>query len=236
DSVWWSVEDISGGSGNDVLTGDSSANVLSGGRGSDILNGSGGDDSLDGGAGRDLLDGGSGNDKLGSRDDESDEDRCGTGTDSVTGDYTDVVAADCEVRDLTAGPGGAPAPAQAVLDLVPATVRLTSAGKIRVRVNCHAGSGGCEGTLSAAILNGRASRRSLRAAALTPSAAGTRFELRAGESEVFKVKISRNGRRRVIRNRKANCRIRAVTESAGRKASATKTVVVKAPRKKKGRR
>jgi hypothetical protein len=240
DNVWWSVEDVTGGSGNDVLTGTSGPNTISGGPGNDTVNGSGGDDSLDGGAGRDVLDGGSGADRLSSRDDEADDDRCGTDTDTVSGDYLDVLAADCELRELTARPGILPVPGQAVLDLVPATVRLTAAGKIRVRVACPAGSVGCAGVLSAAVLNQREgrrrARRRLRTAGVRPSRSGTRFSLRAGESEVFKVKISRNGRRRVLRKRKAKCKIRAVTRSAGRSATATKTVVVKAPRKRKGRR
>jgi Ca2+-binding RTX toxin-like protein len=53
-------ENVYGGSGNDVLTGDDRNNVLRGEAGNDILNGGDGDDSLFGGAGNDTADGGNG--------------------------------------------------------------------------------------------------------------------------------------------------------------------------------
>ncbi|MGK9259421.1 calcium-binding protein [Sinorhizobium meliloti] len=53
-------ENVYGGSGDDVLTGDDRNNVLRGEAGNDILNGGDGDDSLFGGAGNDTADGGNG--------------------------------------------------------------------------------------------------------------------------------------------------------------------------------
>ena len=50
------IENITGGLGNDQLTGDGLANVLNGGAGNDTLTGNGGNDSLDGGAGVDTVD------------------------------------------------------------------------------------------------------------------------------------------------------------------------------------
>ncbi|WP_370631478.1 hypothetical protein, partial [Methylosinus sp. Sm6] len=50
------IENVTGGSGNDILKGDDLANVLPGGDGNDILKGDGGTDTLDGGAGVDALD------------------------------------------------------------------------------------------------------------------------------------------------------------------------------------
>ena len=47
------IENVTGGTGNDILTGDSLANVLSGGAGADVLQGAGGQDTLDGGDGVD---------------------------------------------------------------------------------------------------------------------------------------------------------------------------------------
>jgi hypothetical protein len=233
DNVWWSVEEIVGGAGNDVLAGGSAANLLAGGAGADTLTAAGGDDTLDGGPGRDVLDGGTGNDRLSSRDGEVDDDRCGSGVDSVTGDGQDLVAADCEARDLTTMPGGAaPASPAAVLDRVPAAVRMTRSGRIRIRLSCPVGSAGCEGVLSAAIMDARERALGVEAASIVRGSAVTRFSLRAGESKVMDVKISRNGRRRVLRDKKANCRVRAVTRSAGGgTTSARKTVVVKAPKK-----
>ena len=54
------VENLVGGYGNDVFTGDGQANLLDGFLGNDTLHGGGGDDVLMGGGGDDLLDGGAG--------------------------------------------------------------------------------------------------------------------------------------------------------------------------------
>lgn len=59
-----SVENLTGGTGADLLSGDSLANRLDGGNGHDTLRGGGGSDSLTGGAGDDHLFGGSGADLL----------------------------------------------------------------------------------------------------------------------------------------------------------------------------
>ncbi|MBI3350386.1 MAG: RTX toxin [Burkholderiales bacterium] len=59
-----SIENLTGGSGDDQLTGEASANTLIGGAGNDTLVGLAGNDKLDGGDGDDLLDGGSGADQL----------------------------------------------------------------------------------------------------------------------------------------------------------------------------
>jgi Ca2+-binding RTX toxin-like protein len=56
------VENLTGGSGNDTLTGNGSANVLAGSAGNDSLNGGGGADTLIGGAGIDTMTGGGASD------------------------------------------------------------------------------------------------------------------------------------------------------------------------------
>ncbi len=56
------VENVIGGSGNDLITGDGSANILNGGAGNDGINAEGGDDVVTGGAGNDLIDGDGGTD------------------------------------------------------------------------------------------------------------------------------------------------------------------------------
>jgi Peptidase M10 serralysin C terminal/Bacterial pre-peptidase C-terminal domain/Matrixin len=58
------IENGTGGSGNDIITGNSIANVLTGGAGNDILYGKEGNDTLIGGDGNDTLDGGAGMDKM----------------------------------------------------------------------------------------------------------------------------------------------------------------------------
>ncbi|MBB5223127.1 Ca2+-binding RTX toxin-like protein [Amaricoccus macauensis] len=59
-----SIENVQGGSGNDILIGDAANNVLSGNNGKDLLAGRIGNDGLFGGAGNDTLDGGDGTDIL----------------------------------------------------------------------------------------------------------------------------------------------------------------------------
>jgi Ca2+-binding RTX toxin-like protein len=57
-----SVENVSGGSGNDTLGGSAGNNILDGGSGNDRLSGANGNDTLIGGVGKDTLVGGMGND------------------------------------------------------------------------------------------------------------------------------------------------------------------------------
>jgi Ca2+-binding RTX toxin-like protein len=63
------IENVSGSTADDVLTGNSGANSLSGGDGSDTLSGGAGNDQQFGGTGDDLLTGGSGADALDGGDD-----------------------------------------------------------------------------------------------------------------------------------------------------------------------
>jgi Ca2+-binding RTX toxin-like protein len=62
DNVKTDVENVEGGSGNDVLIGGTANNVLNGGGGHDSLDGDAGNDTLDGAAGDDDLTGGAGTD------------------------------------------------------------------------------------------------------------------------------------------------------------------------------
>ncbi|TCR62257.1 ExeM/NucH family extracellular endonuclease [Bosea sp. BK604] len=59
-----SIENVIGGSGNDVISGDDLANRLDGGAGNDTLNGGAGGDLILAGAGNDTIDGGAGFDTL----------------------------------------------------------------------------------------------------------------------------------------------------------------------------
>ncbi len=58
------IENVSGGSANDTLTGNGQVNILNGGAGNDVLSGGFGNDDLNGGLGNDTLLGGSGDDTL----------------------------------------------------------------------------------------------------------------------------------------------------------------------------
>ncbi len=60
----WGIENVTGGGGNDFLSGNDVANTLQGGKGRDVLVGHGGSDRLLGDDDRDLLIGGAGSDVL----------------------------------------------------------------------------------------------------------------------------------------------------------------------------
>jgi hypothetical protein len=88
DTVQTDVENLTGGSGDDSLTGSSVINVLSGGDGSDTIDGGAGNDTVTGGTGDDTIAGGLGNDTVtgGTGDDTI---AGGLGNDTVTGGIGD---------------------------------------------------------------------------------------------------------------------------------------------------
>lgn len=230
DNVSSSIDRVTTGSGNDSVTGSALANTLSGGPGNDAISGVGGDDTLDGGPGQDSLDGGEGNDRLATRDAVLDADVCGAGTDSVTADTLDQVAADCEQVDRGVA---APAIRPNVLDLIPSVLPMTRDGWIRLRLRCPKSfRQRCKGTIRLELPRKGARQASVSRAAKRVVLASTKYSLRAGSKKVIRVRMSRNGRWRVLRNRKLKCNASAVTRKKnGTKTKARKTVTVKAPKK-----
>ncbi|MBB2943181.1 Ca2+-binding RTX toxin-like protein [Actinoplanes lutulentus] len=67
DTVRSDVENLSGGDGDNIFTGNNAANVLSGGEGDDVFRGGGGNDTLAGNYGANALYGEAGDDKIYSR-------------------------------------------------------------------------------------------------------------------------------------------------------------------------
>jgi Ca2+-binding RTX toxin-like protein len=125
------------GSGNDTFTGGDESTTYFGGLG---------DDTLDPGPGiGDMVDGQDGNDNLKVRDTAADLARGGTGTDSATADFEDVLV-DVETKDVTAGP---PAPDTKGTAIRVRNRRITSKLRrgvytARIRVECPASEpGGC---------------------------------------------------------------------------------------------
>jgi Ca2+-binding RTX toxin-like protein len=85
DRIGTDVEDLTGGAGNDTLTGDLRDNVIDGGPGGDVISGGRGADTLTGNAGNDVVAGGDGDDTL-------DESAPANGADTLTGgDGSDTV-------------------------------------------------------------------------------------------------------------------------------------------------
>jgi Ca2+-binding RTX toxin-like protein len=125
DNILDDVENVIGGAGDDVLTGDGDGNALEGGLGDDSIDGGGGNDSLSGGGGNDALQGAAGDDALnggedndvmnggsggdaldgGSGDDNLDG---GTGADAlIGGDGTDVADYSAALTPVSVNPNGA---------------------------------------------------------------------------------------------------------------------------------
>ena len=120
------LENILGGSADDVLVGSGAANLLTGNDGDDVLAGTDGADALDGGPGVDTLSGGDDDDTITGTDGVRDEIRCGDGTDTVAADDVDDVDRDCENVARTASQPAPPAtPSGPTLVERPVTAALT---------------------------------------------------------------------------------------------------------------
>ena len=98
------IENGSGGSGNDKLFGNDAANVLNGNAGDDTIDGGAGNDTIVGGAGKDLLLGGAGNDIF--RFTSTSDSGIGTARD-VIGDFQDGDRIDLTAVGATSFIGGA---------------------------------------------------------------------------------------------------------------------------------
>jgi hypothetical protein len=231
DRVFDDVEDVIAGSGADTLTGDIDANRLVGGLGSDVLTGNSGDDVFEA---RDLL---------------ADDVACGDGADTVTGDTLDTTAADCETLDLVAPPvepepepepqpepEPEPEPevevaeAVATMTSVGKTVAMGRDGSVPVLVSCpELAAGPCEGSITLRLLPTRrpsprndtvaASRRRKRDKNFLGRAD---FSVQPGGTVKVKVKLARNGRRRVLRKRRVRCSIHVQTVAADGTRTVTK--------------
>jgi Ca2+-binding RTX toxin-like protein len=64
EDTFTAIENLTGGAGNDTITGNGSVNVLVGGAGNDTISAGGGNDVINGGRGNDTMDGSTGNDSL----------------------------------------------------------------------------------------------------------------------------------------------------------------------------
>lgn len=106
------IENLTTGSGNDLLLGTNGANVLDGGAGNDIFNGRAGNDTIFGRAGSDFINGGPGTDSLrGGADNDLfqfhffTDSRAGDGIDTIM-DFTSVDRIDLKDIDSNPSLGG----------------------------------------------------------------------------------------------------------------------------------
>ena len=141
-------DELTGNGGNDDLEGDEEDDKLDGGGGDDDLDGGTGPDRLVGGSGVDVLRGDDGNDTLRAREPTgfaavADTMSCGAGTDFAEADLKDFVSASCENKDV------APVGETPNVKILARTLRVSRAGRVRVRLTCPRGvkSLGCKGTL-----------------------------------------------------------------------------------------
>jgi diguanylate cyclase (GGDEF)-like protein len=246
DNVMPDVEDLIGGPAADTLVGGPGANSLSGGDGADALYGRDGDDTLEGGEGQDVMRAEAGDDTVRSRDASSDDVSCGAGQDSASADPVDQLAGDCETETVAPPPPAPPAPA-AVLLAPRAKVKLSPRGTVPLRLRCPlTATQGCTGTLTIelagdahAAVRGKG-RPKDRSGGARPPAPGKRhvlgrqsYSVRAGRTVTVQVRISRNGRRRLLRRRRLRCRAStALRADDGTITTIRRTITIEAPRRK----
>ena len=216
-NVGLDIENITGGKGDDTLSGNGAANVIDGAPGQDVLRGQGGDDVFH------------------ARDGQVDNVTCGSGRDQVIADDADVLGSDCDsslITNLASPLAAAPTP----LRVQSKPVRLTHKGLARVGLRCYSRiTEGCTGTMAiyastASVMAGTArasaSRKPRRRAIGT-----ARFSVRGGHAKVIAVHISRNGRRRILRKRRLRCRTSvAVTRADGSRTTVGGVLVLVAPK------
>jgi hypothetical protein len=211
DRVYSDVENLVGGGGDDTLTGSSGANFLQGGPGRDTVRGEGGNDTLE------------------VRDGERDDSSCGSGQDVALADPADGLAADCETVTITTpfapSPPGAPAqPLRVTRRPVPVTRR----GLARMRLRCtRAVPDNCKGTVTLQLPSSDANASTRRRRSLVLGSA--RFSVRRGRLATVGVRLSRNGRRRLLRRRRIRCQVSvAMPRADGAVTTVQSTVTLEA--------
>ena len=239
DTVASDVENVTGGSGNDTLTGNDTANHLDGGAGNDTIVGGGGADDLKGEAGSDTLR---------SRDGVVDKVDCGGDADAVERDAADAVE-DCEGAASPAGtttPGAAPGPLTLPFTFTLGTVKLPEQpvtlhrGHLTLTVSCPADTPGgqCTGviTLERVVRH----RRSRAQASRRTKRRGTRigaqdYAIRAGSRSAIRVTMASAARRRLARTGSTRVRVYLRTSRKARRGVRVGTLKVHASRRTKRR-
>jgi len=95
----------------------------------------------------------------------------------------------------------------------------------------------CRGTVTLRLLAAPRKRATgLRRSRRRPVTGKAKFSVASGKTGSVKVKLSRNGRRRVLRNRKMSCAVNVALDIGnGKKVVTKKTITVKASRRSRRR-
>lgn len=208
------------------------------------LDGDGGDDHLTLTAATpqpSVIVGGDGNDTILARDGATDYVYCGSGLDRAEIDAGDKPSLDCETVEAAPTPKPAPkppappappvatppqppaaAPAPAPVRIAAKPVTMTRAGVLPLVLRCPATeTRDCKGTLTLRL---RGSARTSSAKQGSTILGKARFRAHPGGKVRVRVKLSRHGRRRIIRRKRARCSVVARTGSHTR----TQTITVRA--------
>jgi hypothetical protein len=176
------------------------------------------------------------------------------------------VAADCEAVTRPVAPGPAPVEppvdpvdpgdgrldgttANASTNSVPPTipeqsVAVSASGVATVQVVCPPDSGGCSGTVAIVVpLKATGAARAVASAAKskTMRIGQARFKAAAGTKPTIRVRLTKRGRQRILRNVRSRGRIVVTTKSADGKTAVTSQSITfherrRPPRKRRGRK
>jgi hypothetical protein len=186
DNVKPDVENIRGGSGNDVLTGNDSSNMLSGGDGDDLLR---------------------------ARDTSADALYCGRGNDSVIVDSRDTVDPKCDKTDR--GEGALPSGFKIVISGCPGKTKNASTACVRVRCPGAQGACTGKVSLEATVLAKPAKvkkgkRRPARSKRV--KVGSNSFKAADGSTAAVTVKLSKQGAR--LLGSRGKLAVRAIVEAS----------------------
>ena len=241
--------DATGFTGSVTLTGGAGPDSLRGGSGADSLLGLDGADSLDGGLGVDVFSAGAGADFLKTDDGVAETSiACGDDADTYTADATDTPGGDCEAPAPppdggggggggtggdgggTPPPGTEPPPAGgAVVDSTAPVMglsggRVSRRGVVTVFITCPSGEKTCVGSFTLRTVKAPGVRRQ------TLGRGG--FAATGGQRVAKRVKLKRAALALLRRRGRLATRLSTVTvDAAGNRASASRRLRLRAPRR-----
>lgn len=247
------ADHLDGGDGDDKIYGSDGNDKLLGGNGSDLVEGGADDDDIEGGAGVDSFAGDTlkyqleiaGNDTIKATDGVAEPVSCGAGSDTAFVDSTDTLAADpgniCEVKTVTAAPGGSvagPGAGPGAVGPIDTKLGFAVAATLAQKIGAIAKAG----AMSVPVEVAKPGKLAITAQAV-PAANGKAFAsakrkpITIGKgSKVFtapgrgsvKIKLSAKARKLLKRSRKATVTLKiAFTDSSFKTTKSTKRLKLK---------